>query len=52
MSQAQITALPERRFDHEEALSQDENPPRAFANAVLLALPFWGLIGLLVWALA
>lgn len=28
-----------------------EDPVRAFANGILLALPLWGLIGLIVWAI-
>ena len=29
-----------------------ENPGRGFANALLLALPLWGVIGAAIWALA
>jgi len=51
MSQARITALPERRSPSDETLSHDDNPARAFANGVMLALPLWVLIGVIVWAL-
>ena len=29
-----------------------ENPGRGFANALLLAVPLWGVIGIAIWALA
>jgi hypothetical protein len=34
------------------ALARDDGPARGFVNAILLALPLWGLIGLGVWTLA
>lgn len=34
-----------------EALQSFENPGRAFANGIMLALPLWGLIGLGIWAI-
>jgi hypothetical protein len=36
---------------HDEALPRAENPGRGFANALVLALPLWGLIGAVIWAL-
>lgn len=35
----------------EEMLPRFENPGRAFANGIMLALPLWGLIGLAIWAI-
>ena len=37
---------------HQHArLPRFENPGRAFANGLMLALPLWGLIGLAIWAI-
>ncbi|MEO3474015.1 hypothetical protein AAFN86_19255 [Roseomonas sp. CAU 1739] len=52
MSQASaFTALPAHAADHRDELPRAENPGRAFANGLLLALPLWGLIGLAIWAI-
>lgn len=34
------------------ASEQDENPARAFANAIALALPLWAIICAVIWAVA
>lgn len=30
---------------------EEDDPARGFANAILLAVPLWGIIGAVVWAL-
>jgi hypothetical protein len=34
----------------EQPAREEDDPARGFANAILLALPLWGLIGLAAWA--
>ena len=34
-----------------DAFARQDGPARGFANAILLAVPLWGLIGLGIWAL-
>ena len=51
MSEATTTfTIPMRAVDAGEMLPRFENPGRAFANGLLLALPLWGLIGAVIWA--
>jgi hypothetical protein len=51
---SQTTAHAVERVPRQTAGHPDgtESPARAFANGLLLALPLWGLIGLVVWAIA
>ena len=52
MSQASASiAVPVRATFDEETQPRVENPGRAFANGLMLALPLWGLIGVAIWAL-
>ena len=46
-----FTTVPARGAPAAETLARSENPGRAFANGVLLALPLWGLIGVAIWSL-
>ena len=52
MSEARASiTVPVRSYDAEELLPRFENPGRAFANGILLALPLWGVIGAVIWAI-
>ena len=44
-------SIPSRAARRDAALQQQDDPARAFANGLILALPLWGLIGLAIWAL-
>lgn len=48
---SQTTAIDRISQRHrDEAHDGVEDPVRAFANGILLALPLWALVGLLVWS--
>lgn len=52
MSEASASfTVPVRAIQREDMLQSPENPGRAFANGLLLALPLWGLIGVAIWAI-
>lgn len=53
MSGASASAtVPILRTDHDEdVLLRFENPGRAFANGLMLALPLWCLVGVIIWAM-
>lgn len=53
MSEARASiAVPVHANCAEEMLPRFDNPGRAFANGILLALPLWGMIGAAIWAIA
>ncbi len=52
MSDASVSiTVPLHATLHDAEVPRFENPGRAFANGILLALPLWGLIGLAIWAI-
>ncbi len=53
MSEASATfTVPHRDVGDADVLSRLEHPGRAFAYALLLALPLWCVIGVVIWAMA
>ena len=44
-------SLPVHAALRDDAIPSVDNPGRAFANGVMLALPLWGLVGLGIWAI-
>jgi hypothetical protein len=43
--------IPSHAVRRDETLPSFENPGRAFANGIMLALPLWGLVGFGIWAI-
>ena len=44
-------SVPVRAVLRDEPIPSVDNPGRAFANGIMLALPLWGLVGLGIWAI-